>query len=90
MSGINSSDFLNAQKNNTDSESEASIPTQEEVDERIKNYNTPMSKPLEYLTHLMNGRRVSIKQTLLQGRVPVLILAQLVSRPTLAHGKHNI
>ena len=69
--------FLNA-----DSESEAHILAKKEVDEQIRTYIAPLTRQLEDLTPLIQGFRVSINQTLPQGRVPVLILAQLVYRPT--------
>ena len=48
------SNLLNTHRDNTDSESERFILTRE-VNEQNKTYITPLTKPLEYLTRLIQG-----------------------------------
>ena len=48
-------DLLNADRSNTESESEARILTQIEVDEQIKTNIATLTKHLEDLTRLMQG-----------------------------------
>ena len=58
MTGINSfetSSLLNSYRSNADSESEARILIQEEVNEQIKSYIIPLNKQLEDLTWLIQG-----------------------------------
>ena len=59
----------------------ARILTQEEVDEQIRNYITPLIKKLKDLTPLIQEYPLLNSQIFLQGQVLVLVLAQLVPRP---------
>ena len=55
ISTSGTSDILNNHRGNTDSDSEARIMTQEEVNEQIKNYTANLTVQLEDLTRLRQG-----------------------------------
>ena len=86
MTEINSSetnDLLNAHRSDAESGSQAGILAQEEVDEQTRTYIAPLTRQLEDLTQLIQRMWSVHGPNLPQGRLPVLILAQRVRRPTL-------
>ena len=70
LSESNSSEtkpIMNAHLDDIKNESEARIPTQEEVDEQIRNVINPLNKQLEDLTQLTQGMSTAHRPDLVLG-----------------------